>query len=1718
MALPESIGATPTMGAAGGGNPFKRSTGPSQRVNILAATAAQPPNPPQPQPSSLASLPTSTIDPMFTEPPPHVDTTSILSLPPAPAPLASLPPVPAPTVGVIYNQVSLPSRVSNAAPAIEPSDVPKPFNHSFGIYENQEVLAAPNDERAQYLQTSHLSEQPTDAADDGEANWEADDDDDQLLPPPGLSRLVLGQPELEQQRLVTGTEQPIAVQAVHMPERQADGEDTSDGEQLASRSPPHRVVTGVETTALPSLPLQREQREVVLDGENLEDQEAAVPVGGVLLPSAAQSSILAAAASAISVEQSSEEITTISQPPAPTPSSQSQQRNQQLPTRPKPRSGHSLELDSEDESDELLLSERERDRVTAADHRRDLPTEEHQKRRSGRRSGSHYNNYDGETEDSIRGGGNGGGIAGSAATGSSHGGGEGKPSRDRDRRSHDQQRNRRGLDADQDRERERNWRRRSQKYHSGGEDQERYDHSNSRRGYGNNSSLYDGESDAPDMADLDVDNNVGSGPASSSKGSRNQRRSAAAAADDDYDDYDHQRGHYRGGRSGGPKSSLDKSRSSGRRSYEQRDRRLDDSTLERERDRRRRHHPDQRHWDGYEEYRRKSSRNSDLEKERTNNGGGSNATGGSKRRSNNNNSNNNTSSSNYDPYTASPAAYDPYGMYEQMSRNPHAYADMYAKFYGQILDAAAAKQFVAAAAAQAQVAAANIAPGSEAALLRERERAEIAGDVSSTIPGYASAATPTPLQGGMEVARPPRRRTPLQFNRPHLVASYAMSLLLKVKPKYAGRGRLRNDVEVAAPRIKDATSSLFRSYPGPLQGRKLHKDKIISFCKEQIRLGPTRQCTVLYATQKKPQGNVDKYRASHALMWNLLILLLRQNGYIADTDVGDLLLENQHEYPYSPTEVDNEMETENEVEGDTTELQATEASENLDASDAAAAQQQQQVHQGDDVHSGPPSGNQPVSEQAAIDQFRSYVLRGNVEEALQWATDNNLWTHAFFLALYEDRYALTDVAQKFLNKAIKANDPLQTLYQMKSCHTPACVSQLKDEQWGDWRSHLSILVTNKSRQPEYDRSSVVALGDTLFQRGDIYAAHFCYLVAQEEFGRYDSTATEQTTLTANVPKLILLGASHYKHFNEFASNEAIIMTEIYEYARSLFDQKFSIANFQHYKFLLATRILDYGQHFRCTNYLEQIARHIEIKPESYDSDFIQRVYNLAERLRYHDPILMNRVFFASPPNAAANGSSSSNNNKDTLSEEKTWLRQLRALADTTTYPQQQQQQLQNDIDQQFAEVNKQFRELNMQYDDTLQVAKDAAQPTDLQQQPNVQQPEYYEQPHPEQETLNDPNGQLQQQQPQQAQVVPPPMFYDPSAVQQQAATGQYGHIEPSVEAYGGQPLEQQQQHHQQQPQDPSLYGQPAAATTGAYDYWAGTQQPPYGDEHQHQQARPAISMPKSKSYDDDDDTNRGADATNDAKPSAGAGKPQSVGGAGAGGRDLGAPGNQNAGWFGGLWNKLSLKPKNQMILPDDKNPTIVWDKERKCWTNTEGNADEQESFKPPPKMSDMGLAAASAPAGAVPPSGPPAPPNVIAANTNSWPQETLQQSQVYGANPMEYAAPPAVASAVPTTMPDAYGAAAAAAPTVAPLPVVNPAPTSNAPAVPGGAQPKLTSNIFKMQRNRTLKNSYVDVFNPSGAPMSAAPENVLAPVIAPAAVPQGGYFVPGQQQHYQQQQ
>lgn len=74
--------------------------------------------------------------------------------------------------------------------------------------------------------------------------------------------------------------------------------------------------------------------------------------------------------------------------------------------------------------------------------------------------------------------------------------------------------------------------------------------------------------------------------------------------------------------------------------------------------------------------------------------------------------------------------------------------------------------------------------------------------------------------------------------------------------------------------------------------------------------------------------------------------------------------------------------------------------------------------------------------------------------------------------------------------------------------------------------------------------------------------------------------------------------------------------------------------------------------------------------------------------------------------------------------------------------------------------------------------------------------------------------------------------------------------------------------------------------------------------------RPQISMPnqsKHQSTFDEDEPKRNAkrEATAESRPQA----PKQEKAA-------------TAGWFGGIWSKLALRPKNQMKLPDDKNPTV----------------------------------------------------------------------------------------------------------------------------------------------------------------------------------------------------
>lgn len=145
---------------------------------------------------------------------------------------------------------------------------------------------------------------------------------------------------------------------------------------------------------------------------------------------------------------------------------------------------------------------------------------------------------------------------------------------------------------------------------------------------------------------------------------------------------------------------------------------------------------------------------------------------------------------------------------------------------------------------------------------------------------------------------------------------------------------------------------------------------------------------------------------------------------VVGTDISELLLKNKSEYPFeaAATLVSSKNSTTSRRNSIDSDLRAA---AHLDSSPDAAALMD--------------STTKNLSEEEITDKFRNYLLYGSITEALEWATDNNLWGHALFLASKVDRRSHANVLMKFANK-LSLNDPLQTLYQLMSGRTPNSVT------------------------------------------------------------------------------------------------------------------------------------------------------------------------------------------------------------------------------------------------------------------------------------------------------------------------------------------------------------------------------------------------------------------------------------------------------------------------------------------------------------------------------------------------------------------------------------------------------------------------------------------------------------------------------------------------------
>ncbi|XP_019501955.1 PREDICTED: protein transport protein Sec16B isoform X2 [Hipposideros armiger] len=438
-----------------------------------------------------------------------------------------------------------------------------------------------------------------------------------------------------------------------------------------------------------------------------------------------------------------------------------------------------------------------------------------------------------------------------------------------------------------------------------------------------------------------------------------------------------------------------------------------------------------------------------------------------------------------------------------------------------------------------------------------------------------ASATWGPVQAEDISAAGPK--APMKFYVPHVPVSFGPGgQLVCVGPSSPREGQTAlvelHSMEVILNDSEEQEE--MRTFSGPLIREDVHKVDIMTFCQQKA----AQSC------KSEAPGSRDS-----ALLWKLLVLLCRQNGSMVGSDIAELLMQDckKLEKYERQAPVANLI---NLTDDDWPVLSS--GTPNLLTGEI------------------PPSVETPAQ---IVEKFTKLLYYGRKKEALEWAMKNHLWGHALFLSSKMDPRTYNWVMSGFTS-TLALNDPLQTLFQLMSGRIPQAATSCGDKQWGDWRPHLAVILSNQSGDPELHQRAIVTMGDTLAGKGLVEAAHFCYLMAHVPFGHY----------TAKTDHLVLLGSSHSQEFLKFATTEAIQRTEIFEYCQMLGRPKSFIPSFQVYKLLYASRLADYGLASQALHYCEAIGTALHSQEESIHPVLLVELIKLAEKLKLSDPLVLER--------------------------------------------------------------------------------------------------------------------------------------------------------------------------------------------------------------------------------------------------------------------------------------------------------------------------------------------------------------------------------------------------------------------------------------------------------------------------------------------------------------
>ncbi|XP_036455008.1 protein transport protein Sec16A-like [Colossoma macropomum] len=409
---------------------------------------------------------------------------------------------------------------------------------------------------------------------------------------------------------------------------------------------------------------------------------------------------------------------------------------------------------------------------------------------------------------------------------------------------------------------------------------------------------------------------------------------------------------------------------------------------------------------------------------------------------------------------------------------------------------------------------------------------------------------------------------PEQFSFPHCCAQFGPGgQLIQVLPNLPSEGKPAlvqiHSTEMLLQGCWDQPE--LQAFPGPLTKDETPKSEVLDFVRKKYQ-----ECL---------QNNTLADKEASCLIWELLELVCKQNGKLVGTDISQLLLRKQRSPATSEKATSDLIDFTNEA------ISRTACNAELTTEDTFLAI--------------------PKDTERDLQCLRELLIFGRKKDALETAISKGLWGHAFMLASTMDSRAYSQVMSKFID-SLPENDALRTFYQLMSGRIPLSATHCGIKEWGDWCTHLAMVLSNHTRFKLLHKKTITRMGDALASKGCSDAARFCYVVAQLDV----DTQSDKSDI-------FLFGSSSLPPL-DFATNEAIQRTELFEYALSLGCDSVSLPHFQIFKFIYACRLAESGLCAQAFQYCEVISKALLASVSGQSLTLISQLIELSTKMRHFD--------------------------------------------------------------------------------------------------------------------------------------------------------------------------------------------------------------------------------------------------------------------------------------------------------------------------------------------------------------------------------------------------------------------------------------------------------------------------------------------------------------------